>query len=272
MNNCEICAFENPKATVTAVIIRRNKILLVKRGEDPFKGKWDLPGGYVHKKESPENTLRREIKEELKIIPDLKFIKTVTGTSFWNKQKFPIISFFYLAEIGDKKITLGKEITKYKWMAIKDLEPQRISFDSNQTFCQWMKKNFYFDLKRIGELVRQLDPTAKVGEYSLYRASLEGYLSQRYDGNKLIGMGWIFPRQTMLRRQAVVEDMIVDEKYRGKGLGKEILLDLLEWARSQKVEVVELTTNPLRVAANELYRKVGFRLHSTNHYLLKIKN
>ena len=83
-------------------------------------------------------------------------------------------------------------------------------------------------------------------------------------------MGWIFPRQTLLRHQAVIEDMIVDETYRGKGLGRKILLDLIEWAKKQGVEVVELTTNPKRIAANELYKSVGFQLHPTNHYLLRL--
>ena len=84
-------------------------------------------------------------------------------------------------------------------------------------------------------------------------------------------MGWIFPRQTMLRNQAVVEDMIVDESQRGKGLGEKILRNLIDWAKKEGVEVVELTTNPKRVAANSLYQKVGFKLHPTNHYLLNLK-
>ena len=92
-----------------------------------------------------------------------------------------------------------------------------------------------------------------------------------YDKNKLIGMGWIFPRQTLLRRQAVVEDMIVDESQRGKGLGEKILRDLIKWAKKEGIEVIELTTNPKRLAANALYKKVGFKLHETNHYLLNLR-
>ena len=83
-------------------------------------------------------------------------------------------------------------------------------------------------------------------------------------------MGWIFPRQTMLMCQAVVEDMIVDESQRGKGLGEKILRDLIKWAKRNGVEVIELTTNPKRLAANSLYKKVGFKLHETNHYLLNL--
>lgn len=126
------------------------------------------------------------------------------------------------------------------------------------------------DINRIKELVFQLDPTAEVSEKNLREAMNNGHLATEYDGDKLIGMGWIFPRQTMLRKQAVVEDMIVDENYRGKGLGRKILKELIKWAKEQGVEIVDLTTNSKRVAANELYKSEGFKLHETNHYLLKL--
>jgi len=64
--------------------------------------------------------------------------------------------------------------------------------------------------------------------------------------------------------------MIVDLDYRGRGLGEKILLNLIAWARKKGIEVVELTTNPKRVAANNLYKKIGFKLHETNHYLLNL--
>ncbi|MBI4240036.1 GNAT family N-acetyltransferase [Candidatus Uhrbacteria bacterium] len=123
----------------------------------------------------------------------------------------------------------------------------------------------------IRALVAQLDSTADVSEESLRHAMLQGYVCfEKNTDGRIVGMGWIFPRQTLLRKQAVIEDMIVDESYRGKGLGEKILNSLLVWAREQGVEVVELTTNPKRIAANNLYKKVGFRLHETNHYLLKL--
>ena len=62
---CEICAFRNPRATATALIVKNGKVLLAKRSEEPFKGWWDLIGGYMSEKEMPEQALQREIKEEL---------------------------------------------------------------------------------------------------------------------------------------------------------------------------------------------------------------
>ncbi|MBI5798513.1 MAG: GNAT family N-acetyltransferase [Candidatus Yonathbacteria bacterium] len=267
---CEICAFENPKPTATAIIIKNNEILVAKRNQYPFRGEWDFVGGYMEKEETPEQALRRELKEELHVdVRSMAYIGAFTGTDSYKGQKFPIISFAYLIELEGDMI-LNHENSDIAWVSLKSLDT--IAFDSNQKILKHLKEKFVYDLGVVRALVAQLDSTAIVNEQSLYQAMLEGYVSTVYDGGVLVGMGWIFPRQTMLRRQAVVEDMIVDPSQRGKGLGEKILHDLLRWAKAQGVETVELTTNPKRVAANSLYQKVGFQLHVTNHYLLNLQS
>jgi len=128
------------------------------------------------------------------------------------------------------------------------------------------------DLKRVKKLIKQLDSTAEFRLQAFNKAQENGYVSIIRKDKKIVGMGWIFPRQTLLRTQAVVEDMIVDEEYRGRGLGEKILINLLKWAKKNGVQMAELTTNPKRIAANNLYKKTGFWLHETNHYLLNLKS
>lgn len=270
--DCELCDFKNPKGTATAVIIRDNKLLLLKRNEEPFKGAWDFPGGYMQEKETPEETIRREVKEELGIeAKECTFIKSQPGYGHWKTETYPILSNFFLVDIGDEDPVLSNENSEYNWVSLRDLDGEMISWDSNKEMAVWLKETFSFNLERVRALTAQLDSNARVSEQSLYKAILNGYVSTRYENDTLIGMGWIFPRQTLLRKQAVVEDMIVDEAYRGRGLGREILDDLVRWARENGVEVIELTSSPKRIAANELYKKYGFQLHPTNHYLYKVR-
>ena len=267
--DCPLCKFENPKITATAVIIKNQKILVAKRNEEPFKGQWDFWGGYVQKNETPEQGLKREIKEELGVACNAILIGSFTGTATFKDYKFPVLSFAYLTELkGEPKLN-KKENSKLAWVPIKSIKT--IAFDSNLKILQFIRDKLVFDLAKVKKLVYQLDPSAQVNEQSLYKAMFNGYIAKVEEKGKLLGLGWIFPRQTLLRRQAVVEDMIVDESQRGKGLGEKILLDLIDWAKKQGVEVVELTTNPKRIAANALYQKVGFKLHPTNHYLLNLK-
>lgn len=267
--NCVICAFENPKPTATAIAVRNNCLLVAKRSVEPFKGEWDFVGGYLQKDETPEEALRREVREELGIdVQCATFLGAFPGDASYNGTHYPALSFAYLVEF-DGDIVLNEENEAIAWMPLRSLDS--VAYDSNQKLLAFLKERFIYDLEAVRALVAQLDPSATVNEQSLYRAILDGYVSAVYEEGKLVGMGWIFPRQTMLRRQAVVEDMIVDASQRGRGLGEKILLDLLTWAKTNGVEVVELTTNPKRVAANSLYQKVGFKLHETNHYLLDFR-
>lgn len=50
--------------SVAAVISKNKKILLVKRGREPYKDTWMFPGGFVEYGEHPEETLKREVIEE----------------------------------------------------------------------------------------------------------------------------------------------------------------------------------------------------------------
>jgi len=269
---CSLCKFENPKVTATAVIIQNQKLLVGKRNlkEEPFYGKWDFFGGFLQKGETPEQTLKREIKEELGVDCQITPLGSFTGTSSYREFSFPVTTFAYLTEIAGEIKLDKKENSRLAWIAISELND--IAFDSNQKILKYIKEKFVFDLEKVKDLTAQLDSTAVINEQSLYKAILNGHVSKVEDGGKLIGIGWIFPRQTMLRKQAVVEDMIVDDKYRGKGLGEKILKDLIGWAKEQEIEVIELTTNPKRIAANSLYKKVGFKLHETNHYLLNLRH
>lgn len=55
---------EHPVVGVGAVIVRDGKALIVKRGHEPRKGEWSLPGGMLDLGESLEHAVRREVKEE----------------------------------------------------------------------------------------------------------------------------------------------------------------------------------------------------------------
>lgn len=269
--DCELCAYENPKGTTSAIIIKDQKLLLAKRNvkNDPYFGKWDFIGGFMQKGETPQEGLLREIKEEIGTKASLTYIGVFPGIYPDPRRKVPILNFAFLTQLEGKVKINSEEHSALSWVPLKKVKT--VAFDSNQKILKFVKQNFTFDLERVKKLVSQLDPSAAINEQSLYKAVLDGHVSKIEKKGKLIGMGWIFPRQTMLRSQAVVEDMIVDEKYRGQGLGEKILKDLIKWAESEGVEVIELTTNPKRIAANHLYQKIGFKLHETNHYLLKLR-
>ncbi|HWP61726.1 MAG TPA: GNAT family N-acetyltransferase [Candidatus Paceibacterota bacterium] len=79
------------------------------------------------------------------------------------------------------------------------------------------------------------------------------------DNDRIIGMGGLYIIVKIGKRKGYIEDLIVDEKYRGQGLGEQIMRELIRTARNQGLYSLALNTNPKRVAAHKLYEKVGFK-------------
>jgi ribosomal protein S18 acetylase RimI-like enzyme len=69
--------------------------------------------------------------------------------------------------------------------------------------------------------------------------------------------------------RARVEDVVVDESLRGKGIGEALMRYALSMAREAGADGVALTSNPGRKAANRLYQRLGFKPWETNLYFYK---
>lgn len=69
--------------------------------------------------------------------------------------------------------------------------------------------------------------------------------------------------------RARIEDVVVDEAVRGKGVGEALMRHALSMAHEAGANGVALTSNPKREAANRLYQRLGFKPWHTNLYFYK---
>lgn len=86
------------------------------------------------------------------------------------------------------------------------------------------------------------------------------------DGYRIVGMGFSSPVRTGSGLRMHLNDIVVSVEHRGQGLARKIVTTLLEHARRDGARSADLTSNPERGAANELYRSIGFQLRETNVY------
>ena len=66
--------------------------------------------------------------------------------------------------------------------------------------------------------------------------------------------------------RAWIEDVVVDERARGKGVGEALNHAALAEAKRRGAKTVDLTSRPSREAANRLYQRIGFNRRDTNVY------
>ena len=71
--------------------------------------------------------------------------------------------------------------------------------------------------------------------------------------------------------KAWIEDVVVDETFRGQGLSKLLVAHAIEFTKSKQIPLLMLTSNPKRVAANKLYQTMGFERKETNVYRMKFR-
>ena len=71
--------------------------------------------------------------------------------------------------------------------------------------------------------------------------------------------------------KAWIEDVVVDEKYRGQGLSKQLVTHAVRFVKEQGIPLIMLTSNPTRIAATKLYQKLGFEQKQTNVYRMNLE-
>ena len=69
--------------------------------------------------------------------------------------------------------------------------------------------------------------------------------------------------------KAWIEDVVVDETFRGQGLSKQLVAHAIEFVKSQQIPSLMQTSNPNPIAANKLYQAMGFSQKETNIYRMK---
>jgi ribosomal protein S18 acetylase RimI-like enzyme len=121
----------------------------------------------------------------------------------------------------------------------------------------------------IAQLVGQLSSSAKAPTQdeleTIVNAPGTVLLSVRQSG-RLVGMLTlvIFAIPTGIR--AIIEDVVVDERYRGQGVAQALTREALVQAAAAGARTVDLTSRPSREAANRLYQKLGFQKRESNVY------
>lgn len=124
--------YPRPALTVDCVVFGFDegdlKVLLIKRDLDPYKGRWALPGGFVHEHESLDDAARRELREET----GLEKLYLEQLYTFGDRGRDPrghvvTVAYYALVKLADHKVRAATDASSAAWFSVS--EASRLAFD-----------------------------------------------------------------------------------------------------------------------------------------------
>lgn len=93
------------------------------------------------------------------------------------------------------------------------------------------------------------------------------FVTCTHDG-AIVGIALMAMYKVISGHKGIIEDVIVDEKHRGKGIGRKLLKRLLLEGRNRNLDEILLFSGHHRHAAISLYKSLGFELKESGLYRL----
>jgi 8-oxo-dGTP diphosphatase len=104
------------------------KVLLIKRGVEPFAGKWALPGGFVRMDEALDDAARRELEEEAGIRPShLEQLYTFGEPGRDPRGRVVTVAYFALVKLTDHRVHASTDAREAAWFSVWDTP--KLAFD-----------------------------------------------------------------------------------------------------------------------------------------------
>ena len=136
MNPLPYCyAYPHPAVTTDCVIFgfdgSQLNVLLIRRGVEPFKGRWAFPGGFLQPDETAETGALRELREETGLESAyLEQLHTFTDPDRDPRER--VITVAYLALVKISEVQGGDDAAEAQWFALDEI-PQ-LAFDHERIF------------------------------------------------------------------------------------------------------------------------------------------
>ena len=123
--------YRNPALTVDTIILENDKIILIKRLNNPFKNHWAIPGGFVEYGEKVEDAAVREAKEETGL--DIELTKLVGVYSDPDRDpRGHTVTIAFLSKIIGGTLKSASDAKDAKFIDINELKNMKLAFDHNE--------------------------------------------------------------------------------------------------------------------------------------------
>jgi ADP-ribose pyrophosphatase YjhB (NUDIX family) len=124
---CDFVDYQNPKPCVNILIIKGDRLLLARRRDEPAKGEWDIPGGFIEARESAEEAAVREALEETTLhVRVTEYLGSVPDA--YGARQIPTLNFCYLVEVLSGEPRAQSDVESLAWFSLDNL-PDKLAFE-----------------------------------------------------------------------------------------------------------------------------------------------
>lgn len=119
---------------IKGIVIKNDKILLLKKLDQLGHFYWDVPGGKIKQGETYSETLKREIVEEIPSIKSCE-VKDLLGEYFLDrdlKDGNGLLRLFYLVEVEMVNVAISDEHSEFQWFSIEKLKSLYVVDDTSK--------------------------------------------------------------------------------------------------------------------------------------------
>jgi ADP-ribose pyrophosphatase YjhB (NUDIX family) len=130
---CGFVAYPSSKATAGALCVDDDgRLLLVRRGVEPFKGRWDIPGGFLDEGEHPLDGLGRELREETGLeVEPLAFLGAWMDRYGGDSDAEATLNLYWTARVVKGEPTPADDVTEIRWFPRDALpSPDELAFEN----------------------------------------------------------------------------------------------------------------------------------------------
>ena len=158
---CPSCSFVhwgNYSIGVGALVQREGKLLLVRRAQEPGRGYWTNPGGYIEQDELIHETVRREVLEEAGIDAVVRSIVAIRDQP---RAIHNVYIAFAMDYAGGEPVPDGEEVDAAGFFSLEEMERMNVA-----GFTRWLVD---VALRQGSGLLADEEPIVPLPGYGLFR-------------------------------------------------------------------------------------------------------
>jgi 8-oxo-dGTP diphosphatase len=135
---------ESPFVGVGAVIVRENRVLLIRRGQPPLLGEWSLPGGVLECGETLRDATIREAGEETGLVVEVGemlgvYERIIRSEDARVRYHYVLIDFLCQPVAGALKA--GSDAAEARWYSREDLPALELACDANDVVLKGLARS-----------------------------------------------------------------------------------------------------------------------------------